>query len=219
MVGHKGMGQNTCFLILSFLCLNLLQKRNSCVMFVSWKHKADVTLALYILLFSPPIKLVYTKVQLLVVKWHCADLCYQTRIVNKNGKECDHRQLFLFHLLLHVINNTGKVIKFRNMKTVNLKWWCAHEGNVCLQGVCFFIASNPASIFAATYAAQHFWQCVVSLPLIPRAKKETLGVAVLWRKLFVVGVLHVVWEDLHINTVEAVNEDGLRHAARIFECI
>lgn len=31
-----------------------------------------------------------------------------------------------------------------------------------------------------------------------------------------VRVLHVMWEDLHINTVEAVNEDGLRQAARIF---
>lgn len=30
-----------------FLCRNLLQKRNWCVLFVSWKHKADVTLALY----------------------------------------------------------------------------------------------------------------------------------------------------------------------------
>lgn len=83
-----------------------------------------------------------------------------------------------------------------------------------LQGVYLFITANPASIFVATYAA-HFWQCS-QFTFDTQRWKRNISVAVLWCKLFTVRVLHVMWEDLHINTVEAVNEDGLRQLPEYF---
>lgn len=85
----------------------------------------------------------------------------------------------------------------------------------CVSAGCMLIFCFKSSFnFCSHLCCTTFLAVCCQFAFDTQSRKETLGVAVLWRKLFVVRVLYVVWEDLHINTAEAVNEDGLRQACQ-----
>lgn len=84
-------------------------------------------------------------------------------------------------------------------------------------GCMIIYCCKSTSIFVATYAA-HFWQCS-QFAFDTQSRKRNISLAALWCKLLMVRVLHVMREDLHINTVEAVNEDWLKtRCQNIFVC-